>query len=184
MNHYVVEIRQVGQTTEKRITMSRTSKLLTALLAALLIAGSSSTMAGAQEAESEVDQLLQAEQDTAEVKGPDDGLIVFSADARIDGHRVDEELYLALGYNAEYPFLASLWLLVDAEADEWVPICFGFLLGEEGRALFVGESTIGDEDDGCMVVPLGDEEDDSGVAYGVVELEGDSVATAAMYAIG
>ncbi|MGI9598138.1 MAG: hypothetical protein ACR2QK_18390 [Acidimicrobiales bacterium] len=160
------------------------TKLLVALVATILVAGLTPTLAGAQPSDDEVDGLLQAEPDSPHVEAPHEGLIVFSADARIDGHRVDDELYLALGYNEQHPFLASLWLLVDAETDDWAPICFGWLVGDADRAVFVGESTIGDEDDGCLIVPLGDEEDDAGVAFGVVELEGESVATAAMYAIG
>jgi hypothetical protein len=80
-----------------------------------------------------------------------------------------------------------VWLLVDEQTDEWAPICIGYLFGGDGdddRAVFVGGSTLGDEDDGCLIVPLGDEDDDAGVAFGAIELEGDSVATAAMYAIG
>jgi hypothetical protein len=165
--------------------MYRSPKFIVGAAAAALTVGFIPLSAGAEGPDDVVvDDLLVAQHDEPDVDPPHEGLVVFSADARIDGQRVPDELFLALGYSETYPFLASVWLLVDAEADEWAPICLGYLLGEGGRAVFVGGSTIGDEDDGCMIVPLGDEEDDSGVAFGAIELDGDSVATAAMYAIG
>ena len=176
--------------------MSRSHKLLAALVALAALVGLSPAVAGAQatderleqqvdeQVEQQVDELLRTESYHDAPNGPEEGLVVFSADARVDGHRIDDELFFALGYHDHYPFFASLWLLVDADDDEWAPVCFGFLLGDEDGALFVGGSTLGDEDDGCLVVPLGDEEDDSGVAFAVIELEGESVLTAALYAIG
>lgn len=165
--------------------MFRTPKIIAgtiaAALAVALVPASVSAQADDHDA---VDEVLTAESGEPHVEPPHDGLIVFSADARIDGQRVPDELFLALGYNQTYPFLASVWLLVDADADEWVPICLGYLIGEGERAVFAGGSTLGDEGDGCLIVPLGDEHDDPAVAFGAVELEGDSVATAALYAIG
>lgn len=173
------------QPEQKEDIMYRTPKLFAAAAATALAVGFLPVTAGAEGPDdAAVDELLVAEHDEPEIEPPHDGLVVFSADARIDGHRVPDELFLALGYDDTYPFLASVWLLVDEATDEWVPICLGYLLGDGDRAVFVGGSTIGDEDDGCLIVPLGDEEDDSGVAFGAIELEGDSVATAAMYAIG
>ena len=163
--------------------MFRTPKLVAAGLAAALAVGLLPATANAQD-DDPVDQVLVPAHEQPDVDPPHPGLIVFSADARVDGQRVPDELFLALGYNESWPFLASVWLLVDEAADEWVPICVGYLIGEDDRAVFVGGSTIGDEDDGCLIVPLGDEDDDRGVAFGAIELEGDSVATAAMYAIG
>jgi len=166
-------------------TMFRTPKFIAACIAAALAIGFVPATAGAQENDdAAADDVLVADDDDPVVEPPEPGLIVFSADARVDGHRVDDEMFLALGYDDTHPFYATVWLLVDAETDDWAPICLGFLFGEDDRAVFVGGSTIGDEDDGCMIVPLGDEEDDSNVAFGAVELAGDSVATAAMYAIG
>ncbi|NNE13198.1 MAG: hypothetical protein HKN41_13240 [Ilumatobacter sp.] len=164
--------------------MFRTPTIIAgAVTASVLAVGITPAAAGAQ-SDDPVDDVLVAELPSTEVEPPRSGLIVFGADARIDGQRVPDELYLALGYNETFPFLASVWLLVDEATDEWVPICLGYLIGDEDRAVFVGGSTIGDEDDGCLIVPLGDEDDDAGVAFGAIELEGDSVATAAMYAIG
>lgn len=164
--------------------MTRSTRTLLAVAAAVALPiGLSPALAHAQ-SDDGVDDVLVADTGQHDVDPPEEGLFVFSADARIDGHRVDDELYLALGYDQQFPFFASVWLQVDAESDEWVPICLGYLLGDEDGALFVGGSTIGDEDDGCIIVPLGDEHDDGGVAFGAIELEGDSVATAAMYAFG
>lgn len=165
--------------------MLRTPTIIAGGIAAALAIGLVPATASAQGTDHDtVDEVLTVETSDPHVEPPHSGLIVFSADARIDGQRVPDEVFLALGYDETYPFLASVWLLVDADADEWVPICLGYLIGEGDRAMFVGGSTIGDEDDGCLIVPLGDEHDDPGVAFGAVELEGDSVATAAMYAIG
>lgn len=124
------------------------------------------------------DAAVVAEQ--SDVDPEEEHIAVFSADVRVDGVRLDDEWYLALGYSDEYPYFASLWLLVDAEADEWEPLCVGYLLGDEEDegAIFVGGSTFGEEDDGCMLVGLGD----GGVVIGAIELEGESVVTAAMYA--
>jgi len=166
--------------------MFRSPKLIAGVAAAALTIGVFPVAAGAQGSDN-ADDVLVAEHEDPEVDPPHDGLVVFSADARIDGHRVPDELFLALGYDDRYPFTASVWLLVDEQTDEWAPICIGYLFGGDGdddRAVFVGGSTLGDEDDGCLIVPLGDEDDDAGVAFGAIELEGDSVATAAMYAIG
>lgn len=162
--------------------MFRSPKLIATGVAALAVGLLPATV-NAQDDEL-VDEVLAPSHEQPDVDPPRPGLIVFSADARIDGQRVPDELFLALGYHQSWPFLASVWLLVDEAADDWVPICIGYLVGEDDRAMFVGGSTIGDEDDGCLIVPLGDEHDDPGVAFGAIELEGDSVATAAMYAIG
>lgn len=163
--------------------MNPSTKIIATVVAALTL-GAVPAVANAQDGDDRVDDVLVAETGDPSVEPPRPGLIVFGADARINGHRVDDEVYLALGYNERFPFFASVWLRVDEAADDWAPICVGFLLGDEDGALFIGGSTIGDEDDGCMIVPLGDEADDHGVAFGAIELEGDSVATAAMYAIG
>ena len=154
-----------------------------ALLLALLAAPAAAT---GTDPGTELDDALRdaaVGADEADVDPPDDNVAVFSADVRVDGQRVDEQWYFALGYDDAYPYFASLLVLVDADSDEWAPICLGYLLGDEDDegVLFVGGSTLGGDDDGCMVVGLGD---DSGVVFGAIELEGDAVLTAAMYAFG
>ena len=164
--------------------MHRSPEFIAGVAAAALTVGILPVTAGAEHPDSAVEDVLVAEHHEHDVEPPHAGLVVFSADARIDGHRVPDEMVLALGYDDTYSSLAAVWLLVDEAHDEWAPICLGYLLGDDDGAVFVGGSTIGDEGDGCLIVALGDEEDDSGVAFGAIELEGDSVATAAMYAIG
>ncbi len=156
-----------------------------ASLAVAGLAGLAGT-ASASDAEPPVDDLPAATGvDADEVEAPEDHLVVFSADVRVDGHRVDEEWLFAFGYDDEYPFFSSLWLLVDhdpvTDTDDWAPICFGYTIGDDEGAIFVGGSEIGDEDDGCVLATLGD---DQAVVFGAVELEGDAALTAAMYPIG
>ncbi len=152
-------------------------------LALAALTGVAST-ATAQEPDPADDLPAATDVDVDAVDAPDEHLVVFSADVRLDGDRVDEEWILAFGYEDEYPFVSSLWLLVDhdpvTDEDEWVPLCFGYTFGDEEGALFVGGSVIGDEDDGCLLATLGD---DGGVVFGAIELEGESTLTAAMYPI-
>lgn len=159
--------------------MRTPNKLLTALaVAPVAVLGVTTTANAGPSDEPPVELPAETDADPATVDAPDDHLVVFSADARVDGHRVDEEWILAFGYEPYFPFHASLWLLVDADDDEWLPLCFGYVLGDDDGAVFVGGSALGDEDDGCTASALGD---DGGVAFAAVELEGDSVLTAAMY---
>lgn len=116
-----------------------------------------------------------------EAEAPHDHLAVFSADARINGQRVQDEWIFAFGVNERWPHFGSLWLLTDAEADEWIPLCFGYVVGDEEGVLFLGESLHGDEGDGCAMVGLGDEGD---VFFSAIELEGDEILTASLYNIG
>lgn len=165
--------------------MKLSKRLLGAVVGSILLAGALAPAVSAETVSEPDESLPEAAvvADATEVEPLEEHLAVFSADVRVDGYPIEEEWYLALGYDDQFPFLAALWLLVDAETDEWAPLCLGYLFGGEDDegAIFIGGSTLGGEDDGCMLVGLGD---DSGIVFGAVELEGESVLTAAMYAIG
>ncbi|MEL6891338.1 MAG: hypothetical protein AAFP84_07070 [Actinomycetota bacterium] len=126
-----------------------------------------------------------ADADPDDVDVPDDALDVFVADVRVDGLRVDEEWIFAFGPDDRSPRLSSLWLLVDRDPvtddDDWAKVCTGWnSVGDEG-SLFLGRSLVGDRRDGCVVATLGDEPES--IRFAVIELEGDSSATAALYPI-
>ncbi len=106
---------------------------------------------------------------------------LLSADARIDGWRLDDELLFAFAYDDEDPYWASLWVLLEEERDLWLPACVGRLFGDDETALFVGGAVFGDRDDGCVMGTIGDSGD---VFFSAIELQGESVLTAAMYALG
>ena len=116
-----------------------------------------------------------------DVDAPEDDVWVYSADVRINGHRVDEEWYFAFGVDEHWPHFATLSLLTDAETDEWIPLCFGFYAADDDGAIFLGESLHGDPDEGCAMLGLGDEGD---VFFAAVELEGEEILTASLYAFG
>ena len=148
--------------------MFGTRKLIAgAALAATAFAGlaAPAALADTEEAPSLSDTATEVVE--VEVDAPHDHLAVFSADARINGQRVQDEWIFAFGVNERWPHFGSLWLLTDAETDEWIPLCFGYVVGDEG--------------DGCAMVGLGDEGD---VFFGAIELEGDEILTASMYNLG
>ena len=157
-----------------------TRKLVASLAAAVtLVTGAGVATASAQDDVPSLGDVQTVEEKT-EVDAPESHTRVFSADVRINGHRVQEEWYFAFGVSEEWPGFASLWLLTDAEQDEWIPLCFGYYMADGDGSLFFGSSIHGDADEGCVMLGLGEEGD---VFFTAVELEGDEVLTASMYAL-
>ena len=146
--------------------------------AATLLTGAGVAAASGDDGVPSLDEVQTAEVDP-DVDTPEHDMIGFSADVRINGHRVQEEWYFAFGVNDHWPHFGSLWLLTDAEADEWVPLCLGFFHDSGDGSIFLGESIHGDEGDGCAMLGIGDEGD---VFFAAVELEGEEILTASLYA--
>ncbi len=165
--------------TLNRGSMFGTRKLIAGLaLSATAFTGLAAPAAFAES--DEAPSLTQTATEVVEVEteAPEEYLAVFSADARINGERVQDEWIFAFGVDTDWPYLGGLWLLTDAETDEWIPLCVGYVFGDDEGVVFLGESIHGDEGDGCAMVGIGDEGD---VYFGAIELEGDEILTAALY---
>lgn len=159
-----------------------TSRHLIASLTATaaLVAGAGVAAASGDDGVPSLDEVETQAVDDTDVDTPEDHMIGFSADVRINGHRVQDEWYFAFGIDDHWPFFGSLWLLTDAETDEWIPLCLGFYHDNGDGSIFLGESIHGDEDDGCAMLGIGDEGD---VFFAAVELEGEEVLTASLYTL-
>ena len=103
------------------------------------------------------------------------------ADSRFNGIRLPEELVFAFAYDEQFPHESSLWLQISEENDIWLPLCVGWLIGDDETVVFVGGSLWGDEEDGCVMGMIGD---DASVFFSAIELKGDAVLTSAMYLVG
>lgn len=105
-----------------------TSRHLIASLTATaaLVAGAGVAAASGDDGVPSLDEVETQAVDDTDVDTPEDHMIGFSADVRINGHRVQDEWYFAFGIDDHWPFFGSLWLLTDAETDEWIPLCLGF----------------------------------------------------------
>ena len=160
--------------------MFGTRKLIAAL--AIVAAAMTAVAVPTALAENDAPSLADTETEVVEVdvEAPEDFVAVYSADVRINGHRVQDEWIFAFGVDSQWPHIGYLSLLTDAETDEWIPLCVGYVFGDEDGFMFFGESIHGDPDEGCALLGLGDEGD---VLFTAVELEGDEVLTASLYAL-